>query len=300
MKTHAPIILWLLALGSLALGILGSFSIDTTWGGPVLTAAIIGFIGCLAAIPFAKQQAAATTRLDAIHRLAQESSEQSTLSDSAKRMLYREKELDLLRMVIEQDIAAARFDSAIHLVGELASHFGLLEEAEGLRSRIENARHVDVDQRITLGVRQLNQALNIGDYDGARTVATRLGRLFPDNPAVQELDERVRAFRRQHAAGLATSLDTARAEDRIDDAMRLLMELDQHVDGDEAQRLAPIAKAVIDRHREDIAERFRLAIEDQRWADAVAHGETITQRYPNSRMAHEASTMLEDLRARAT
>ena len=290
--------LLLLALASLILGGIGVKFIETPWGGPVLTGAIVGFIGCLAAVPFARRHAVTSERLASMHAIAENALDQATLSDAAKRMLNREKELDLLRMVIEQDIAAANFDAALHLVGELTSHFGLLEEAESLRTRIDDASRAKVQQRIALGVQEVNQALREGDYDAARVVATRLGRLFPDNPAVQELDERVRVFRRQHAAGLATSLDAARAEDRLDDAMRLLAELDQTVDSDEAKRLAPIAKAIIDRHRENIAERFRTALEERRWADALALGESITECYPNSRMAIEASTMLDDLRQR--
>jgi hypothetical protein len=288
-----------LAFGSIILGVIAADSIHAAWGAPALAAAILGFIGTLAAMPFAKRQATILERQRTLIDLAERTQEHSALSDAAKRMLYRDRELDLLRMVIEQDIAANNFDAALHLVGELASHFGMLEEAENFRSRIEAARHAEVERRISTGVHQLNQALAVGDYDGARITATRLGRLFPDNPMVQELEERVQAVRRKNAAGLASSLDSARAEDRIDDAMRLLMELDRHVDGDEAQRLAPIAKAVIDRHREDLAERFRLALEDRRWRDALDLGETITSRYPNTRMAEEAGGMLEELRTRA-
>lgn len=290
--------LLLLALGSLILGGISVQFIETPWGGPVLTGAVIGFIGCVAAIPFAQRHAATNDRLASIHALAEAALDQASLSDNAKRMLNREKELDLLRMVIEQDIAAAHFDAARHLVGELSSHFGLLEESEALRTRIDDASHADVHKRIALGVGDVNQALRVGDYDAARVIATRLGRLFPDNPTVQELDERVGVFRRQHAAGLATSLDAARAENRLDDAMRLLAELDQTVNSDEAERLAPVAKALIDRHRENIAGRFRTAVEERRWADALALGESITENYPNSRMALEASTMLEGLRQR--
>jgi hypothetical protein len=131
-------------------------------------------------------------------------------------------------------------------------------------------------------------------------VATRLKRLYPDAPTVQDLENHVIAVRRRHAAGLAHSLDDARSEDRIEDAMRLLKELDRHVDNKEARRLKPVAKAVVTRHREELADRFRLSIEERNWLEAVRLGEEIASEYPNTRMAEEVSGLLGELRSRAT
>lgn len=277
---------------------------EAAWSTPLFTAAVAGGAVALALAPIAMllSRRHAIERRDTLRliEMLQDIHENSALSDSSKRMLYRDRELDLLRMLTEQDIAAGEFNSAMHLVSEMASQFGLLEESEAFRTRIEEARRADVERQIKAGMEQLNRYLSADDWHGALLVATRLKRLYPDAPSVQDLENHVITVRRRHAAGLAHSLDDARSEDRIEDAMRLLKELDRHVDNEEARRLAPVAKAVVTKHREELADRFRSAVEKHNWLEALRIGEEISSEYPNTRMAEEVSGLLEELRNRAT
>ena len=277
---------------------------EETWSGPALTAVIAGGTVLLGLAPIAlsmaRKPALKRGEIDRFLLLTEETRENSALSDASKRLLYRDRELDLLRMLTEQDIAAGKFNSAMRLVNELSSQFGLLEEAEAFRGRIEEARRADVQRQIKIGLEQLNHALSDEDWHSALLMATRLQRLYPDAPSVQDLENHVISVRRRHAAGLAHSLDDARSEDRIEDAMQLLKELDRHVDTEEAQRLAPVAKAVVSRHREELAERFRGAVETKNWLEAVRLGEQIVLNYPNTRMAEEVSALLGELHSRVT
>ena len=274
----------------------------SNWSAPVLMASIAGGVLILAIAPvallLARRYTIKRNELERLLHLAEEIREHSVLSDASKRMLYRDRELDLLRMLTEQDIATGDFNSAMRLVNELALQFGLLEEAEAFRTRIEEARRADVERQLKIGLEQLNRNLTAEDWHGAMLLATRLKRLYPEEPSVQDLENHVALARRRHAAGLAHSLDDARSEDRIDDAMQLLRELDRHVDTEEAQRLAPVAKDIVARHREELAERFRGAVESRDWLQALQLGEKIIAEHPSTRMADEVSSLLQELRSR--
>lgn len=274
---------------------------SANWSGPVLSGAITGGVLVLAIAPVAILMSRRSTDQSAseLRRIAEGIHEHTMLSDASKRMVYRDRELDLLRMLIEQDIGAGEFDAALRLVDELSSGFGRLEESETYRSRIEEARHADVELNIRSGLQDINRRLEAGDWNQAILVARRLQRLFPDAPDLTDLETHVMAARRRRAANLAQTLDDARAEDRIEDAMQLLKELDRHVDSEEASRLAPVAEEVIGRHRETLGIRFKQACETHDWAEAVRIGEQITREYPNSRMTNEIQAMLGDLRHRA-
>ncbi|MCH2161461.1 MAG: hypothetical protein MK085_06260 [Phycisphaerales bacterium] len=292
----------LLLAGCCAAGWAAATQPEASWSSPVLAAAIAGAVLVLAIAPLTltlMRRGAVDANPRELHRLAEGIHEHTMLSDASKRLVFRDRELDMLRMLIEEDIAAGEFDAAIRLLEELSAGFGRLEESEAYRTRIETARHADVEARIAKGLEDVNRRVAKGDWNQAILVARRLQRLFPDAPALTDLETHVGAARRRHAAGLAQTLDAARAEDRMDDAMQALKELDRHVDADEASRLAPVAQDVISRHREHLGERFKAACEARDWPEALKLGEQITSQYPNARMAEEIESMLEGLRQRA-
>ena len=113
------------------------------------------------------------------------------LSDGAKRLLYRDRELDLVRMMLEQDIAAGDHDAALRLVDELGAQFGRLEEAEHHRTRIESLRRAEVDRRIAEGMQAIRRLLATNDWNGATQAADRLHRLLPDAPGLEDLGNQI-------------------------------------------------------------------------------------------------------------
>ena len=151
------------------------------------------------------------------------------LSDTAKRLLYRDRELDLLRMMVEQDIAAGDHESALRLVDELSEHFGRLEEAEAHRTRIGSLRRAEVETRIEEEMRSIRRLLEAGDWSGE-----------PGPPSGSDGSSRrpgSGGSRPPGGGGSATSLDRTgephagcHADGRIDEAMTLLRDLDRHLE----------------------------------------------------------------------
>ena len=275
------------------------------FAGPMLTGAIAGGIAALALLGVTARRGSTTTvesgsNVDA-HDLATRLAridEHVMLSDSSKRLLYRDRELDLVRMMLERDIASGDHDAALHLVEELGSQFGRLEEAEGHRARIESIRQAEVQSRVNAGMQTIRRHLANGDWASASAEADRLHRVLPDAPGLEGLGNQIGSARVRHAAEIERRMREAYTEGMIDDAMRLLRELDRHLEGDEATRVVDVAQAIIVSHRDLVGRRFRDAVSEKRWPAAIELGEAIVRDYPNTRMAEETTGLLPGIRAR--
>jgi hypothetical protein len=85
----------------------------------------------------------------------------------------------------------------------------------------------------------------------------------------------------------------------IELAMDLLRTLDRVLEPGEAEHIRGAAKRVVDQHRETLSTRFKLAVSDHHWADAIAVGREIVLEFPNDTMAVEVEAMFPTLESRA-
>lgn len=225
--------------------------------------------------------------------------EQQSLSEEACRVLNRRRDRELLRRAIEEDISAEDWDAAMVLVKELAERFGYRTEAEEFRQRIEQARYETVQRRVNEGLAHLETLIEHRRWDQALVEAARIGRLYPDSPRVEGLRHRVEHARQAYKADLERRFLMAAEEDRIDDAMGLLRELDAYLIESEAGPFREVARGVIGKARDNLGAQFKLAVHDRRWQRAADIGERIIEQFPNSRMAQEVRGMLDSIRAKA-
>ncbi|MHC4083447.1 MAG: hypothetical protein ACYSU2_19215 [Planctomycetota bacterium] len=225
--------------------------------------------------------------------------EHTMLSDNAKRVLFRDRETQLLRSAIEDDIARGDYNAAITLCEEMANLFGYREEAEAFRSRITRARQEQYEFEVQAAVDQFEVSLGERNWAAVHQQAARIRRLYPDSHLVGELDQRIQLARHEHKSELESRfLEAARRED-VETAMDLLKQLDLYLGRDEAGRLTEVAEGVIMRHRENLGAAFRIAVNDHRWSEAARLGGTIIAEFPNTQMAAEVRSMIEVLRTRA-
>jgi hypothetical protein len=246
---------------------------------------------------------AATVRLNAAIKELNESvrvlSEQAALSDDARRVLNRPAEREMLCRAIEADIAVGDWEAALVLCGELADRFGYRADAEGFRTRIEAGRAETLGLAVREGVAQVEGMLLQRRYDEADAEARRLARLYPEQPRIGALPERVAQARGLYKEDLRRRFLDAVKHDKIDAAMNLMRELDVYLTEHEAGPLREVARGVVTKARENLGALFKLAVEDRAWAQAVELGRRIIAEFPNSKMAVEVRGMLDGLLARA-
>ncbi|MHC4947732.1 MAG: hypothetical protein ACYTG1_05660 [Planctomycetota bacterium] len=281
---------------------------EAAWAPAVVAAGLAGLLMAAAAAPIALMLASAppperrfasefeAQALEVLRDLA----EHSMVSDSAKRVLFRERELDMLRRAIEADIAQGNYDAGLELCDQMSGLFGYRQEAEEFRSRILHSRNEHYEAQIHGALDELDELLGHRDWAHAHQIAARIRRLYPDSHLVRDLDRRIHEARRAAKSQLEAQLLEAAGKDDVERAMALLKELDRYLTRDEAARLAEVASGVVVKHRDNLGVQFRMAVNDHRWAEAARIGETIVLEFPNTKMADEVRSMIDVLRMRAT
>ena len=220
------------------------------------------------------------------------------LSETAKRVLHRREERELLRQAIEQDIEAEDWDAAMTLVKELAERFGYRLDAEEFRVRIEQARTQTLDRSVMSLIEKLDTLIADRRWNEAHEKAAKIVRLFPDSPRIDGLVERVATSRNRYKLELERKFLKAAEREEIDHAMRLLKEMDEYLGADEAEPFREVARGVIGKARDNLGVRFKLAIQDRSWRVALEVGERIMKDFPNTRMADEVRSMIDMIRDR--
>ncbi len=269
---------------------------------------VLALIGAVAAIAHAgavggrsapRAGSASAVDLVVLARSIERLMEQSALSDDARRVLNRQRERDLLRAAIEEDISAQDWDAAMVLVRELAERFGYRADAEEFRQRIEQARFETVEQSVAHAVSRLDGLIAQRRWEQALVEAGRIGRLYPESHRVEGLRHRVESARHTYKQDLERRFLEAAQNERIEEAMELLRELDAYLTESEAGPFREVARGVIGKARDNLGAEFKIALQDRRWTHAIGVGERIIAEFPNSRMAVEVRTVIDGLKTRA-
>lgn len=232
---------------------------------------------------------------DSIERL----NESMILSDDARRVLNRRKERDLLCKAIEEDIILEDWDACLVLVRELAERFGYREEAEGFRVEIDSARSHTTHSKVHEAIKDLDGLIGAHKWDESMTEAARISRVYHESPQVEGLRHRVETAKERYKHDLERQFLVAAQEERIDQAMELLKEMDQYLTEHEAEQFQEVARGVIGKARENLGVQFKLAVNDKAWDRAADVGQRLIEEFPNSRMASEVRTMIDSIRRRA-
>lgn len=231
-------------------------------------------------------------KLDAILEAVQ-------MSENAKRVLFRDRELSVLRNTVQEDIERGEFHSALVVCDQMATVFGAVEESEVLRTKVQTIIHNFHDARICEEVEKLENMLADRKWVEAYQDAARLRRLFPESPQLHGLEQRISDVRIHYRHDLEARFLEAASCENVEQAMKLLRELDGYLTPDEARKFRDTATDVITKYKDTLGARFKMAVSDRRWEEAIEFGEVITQQFPNTKMAEEVQTMLETIRIRA-
>lgn len=221
------------------------------------------------------------------------------LSDTAKRIAYRQEDVNSLRRAIRDDMAKGDYDAALVLVQEMSHTFGYREEAEQFRDQIAQARHKDQERKIGAATKTLDDIIARRDFDAASRESAKLQRLYPDSETVRLAVRRVVQAREQYKHQLEREFLAAAERDDVERAMQLLTELDRYLTEEEAEPFRETARGVIGKRRDNLGVQFKIAVHDKEWTRAVHVGEQIIRDFPNTRMADEVRSMLDLLRERA-
>jgi len=223
-----------------------------------------------------------------------------SLSDQAKSLIYRDQEIEALRGTIREDMMRQDYRTAVALIDGIETKFGYADEAARLREELEQSKKATLDEKIDAAVARVQDIIDQRDWTLAMRESQRIIRLFPENPKVSGLPERIEAARTRHKRELLQAYGEAVRKNDVDRSIDLLKELDLYLTPQEGAALQESARGVFKAKLHNFGVRFAIAVTDQQWAEAVRTGEEVIREFPNSRMAAEVRQKLDILRARAT
>ncbi len=221
------------------------------------------------------------------------------MSENAKRILFRDRELLLIRKTVQDDIAKNDFHAALVLCDQMANVFGAVEEAEQMRTRVQEIIHQHHENRIQEEMLQLASLLEEQKWVDAYQFSARMRRLYPESPLLHGLEQKIADARTQYRHHLEDRFLNAAQNEDVENAMLLLRELDGYLTPEEARKFRDTATSVITTYRETLSARFKMAVSDHRWNDAIEFGEEIIRQFPNTKMAEEVSEMIKTIRTRS-
>ncbi|MFH1748163.1 MAG: hypothetical protein ABIG44_14095 [Planctomycetota bacterium] len=232
---------------------------------------------------------------DYIRRIA----DNSSLSEWAKRIVYREKDYEYLRDTIQGAMVRQDWVIAERLIQDMDDEFGLHEEAATLRHELAKARQATAEEKIATALKRFEALCSAQKWDQAHQDSTRLLALFPEDPRIAELPRVLEQRRQQFKRKLLREYDDAVRTQNVDVAHRLLFELDHYLAPNEAAALKESARGVFKAKLLQMGVEFSLAVSDHRFNRAIDVGERLMREFPNSRYAQEIQSMLPALRQRA-
>jgi hypothetical protein len=271
-----------------------------------ITIGVIGYCQLLLLIKFVSNQFRTydalldtTELLRRQAELARTVAENSSLSDWAKRTIYREKDFEFLRDTIHSALVRQDWEAAEHLIKDIEQEFGYREEARRMREELERARQATFEEKVAAALGRFEMLCASQKWQQAARESERLKSLFPDDPRINELSREIELRRQAHKRHLLQEYDRAVQAQEVDRAHRLLLELDAYLSPNEGAALKESARGVFKARLQQMGVQFSLAVTEREFRKAIEIGQRLTKEYPNSRYAHEIANMLPVLRQRA-
>ena len=234
--------------------------------------------------------------LETQHKTGRKLVELASLSDHAKSLLFREREVEAFREIVHEDIMRQNYASAEALIESMESDLGCVEESRQLRQELEDSRKATLEEKIDAAVDRIQAFISRRDWERAIRESQRVYRLFPDNPKIASLPKRIESAKAEHKRELLERYGEAVRKKDVDESISLLRQLDAYLTPQEAAALSESARGVFKARLHQLGVQFAIRVTERQWTEAILAGETIIREFPNSRMAQEVRDTMDRLR----
>jgi hypothetical protein len=221
------------------------------------------------------------------------------LSDRAKQIAFRGKDLDALRRAIREEIGRQDWDAALKLADDVEHEFGYKAEADRLRTEIRAKCDECARRQLDDGLAAIDRHTAAEQWNNALREAEKLIAAFPNDPKIQDLPHEIENRRQAHKRQLVTSWHEAVARHDIDGSIEILKQLDTYLTPKEAEGLQETARGIFREKLNSLGKQFASAVQEHRWQDAINVGDRIVRDFPNTRIAQEVREKMDVLRKRA-
>jgi len=222
-----------------------------------------------------------------------------TLSEQAKSLLYRDREVEAIREMVHQMLVRQDYAAAEQLISSVEQRPTYAQEAVALRKDVVITRQASIEGRADLAVKRVEELIERREWHRAARETGRLVQAFPANPKVTALASRIESAKARQKRDLLQAYGEAVRRNDLDGSIDLLKQLDTYLTPQEAAALQDSARGVFRAKLHTLGVQFAIQVTEGQWKNAIAVGEEIIRNFPNSRMAQEVLTRMDQLRANA-
>lgn len=240
--------------------------------------------------------------LDEVRRQSEHThtiAENSSLSDWAKQIVYREKDREYLGDQIRGAFVREDWEAAKHMISDLEQKLGSSEEADAFRKELIQAQQSTESEKVAAAIKRFDEQCAAERWKQANQEMQSLLTQFPNNEQIRGLPDALVNRKQEFKRSLLKTYDEAVHREDLNAAHEILLKLDSYLTSNEVSALKDSARGVFRARLMQMGAKFSLAVSDKRFDEAIKIGEGVVREYPNSRYAHEISEMLPALRQRA-
>jgi hypothetical protein len=221
-----------------------------------------------------------------------------SLSDKAKSLLFREKELEAIRDTVNHELIQQNYTSAESLINELSHTACYADEVASLHAMVSRSKDATIEEKIDAAIDRVEGYINALDWPRSLRETQRLVSLFPDNERVGHLAGKIHVARNTRKRDLLKAYGEATRKNDVDLSIELLKDLDSYLTPQEAAALQESARGVFKARLNNLGVQFSINVADEQWDQAISAGTQIMAEFPNSRMAQEVRQKMGTLKAK--
>jgi hypothetical protein len=236
---------------------------------------------------------------EAIHNSNARLVELSQMSEAAKSLIFREREIEAMNELTNEMLIRQDYAKAEALANDIEKRLGYSDQVQQMRKEIAVSRETTIEQKVDMAVKRVASLIEQHDWAQAARQANRLVGAMPDNARIAVLPQAVRDARAKYKAELLSAYGEAVKNSDIDHSIELLRELDKYLTPQEASALQDSARGVFRARLHNLGVQFAIRATEENWAEALSIGERIINEFPNSQMAQEVRNKMDSLRALA-
>jgi transposase len=221
------------------------------------------------------------------------------LSEDAKAIAFRDKDLQALRQAIEEEIATKDWEAALYLADQMEKRFGYRQEADHFRRHIQEVRDKYHQDALAMAMARFEDHLNAYEWELAAQDIADLQRDFPQAVQAEALHEKLDLAKTERKKWLIQQWDQAVQRNEVDRGIEIVKELDKFLTPSEVAAFEESARGVFRAKLHNLGVQFSLLVAEKIWDRALEVAEEIIREFPNSRMAQEVSGTLAALKSRS-
>jgi hypothetical protein len=221
------------------------------------------------------------------------------LSEDAKGIAFRDKDLQVLRQAIEEKIGTKDWEAALYLADQIERKFGYRKEAEQFRKRVNETRGQDRQHAFEMTKAKFEDFLSAHEWDSAAREMEKIQGDFPENSETGNLPDSLEQAKNLRKKELIKEWDQAVQRNEVDRSIEIIRELDQYLSPSEVEAFQESARGIFRAKLHNLGVQFSLFVVEKLWDRALSVGEEIVTEFPNSRMAQEVKESISSLRQKA-